>query len=669
MNGLFLRVFNLRFLFFTGALLLTSVFSAVAQEPRRGSKVIDDTTKSVYGPKTSRYFFEEDVFMNQQTFHFVDTAIRNFHYFTDVQRLQHTYQDLGNVGTAMQSIFYKAPDVIGKRSGYYVYDVYWDRERIRYWDTKSTYSNMRIELGGYGRSRTKASYSRNINSRWNFGFNYRGILADNQYNRQGKGDRNVRSVYYDLFTTYMSKDSAYRVFFNFRRQYHRVNEQGGVRSDVPVDFPYTRYFEPEAQPKLVEAQTSELRTNFHIFHQYSLGNGLQVYHILDRTRQGNRFTDQPASEPEVYFDYRELVKSDTTEDRTLFKSFRNEAGIKGSLSKLFYNGYFALRNYKMQYQYDTLLNNVSHNYYSGLESYVGGRVALRLDSLVTVGGWGELQLENQNYRIEGNIQSKWFDASLRQMQYEPSFLSQYYRGAQDYWLRSFSPTNSTQLGGNIHYRSDVFSISPGVNLTRIGNYIYFKSATVDEDRIGEYNEANPDEVDVLPFQSSSDIIMAAPQVSLELRILKHIYLRGLAIYTKKLEDPDEAISVPELFVNTQLSYENIFFNDNFDMHGGVDIHWASPYYSMAYDVPTMQYYIQGERVNTPFLTNGITSRIKTPNFPVIDLFLGARIKRGRIFIRYNNVLHQITKEGYFPTPMYPGQRSMIDFGFDWSFYD
>lgn len=682
MNGLFLRVHKSRFLFLTAILLLISVLAHAQEEPpRRGSKVIDDTTKSVYGPKTSRYFFEEDVFLNQQKFHHVDTSIRNFHYFTDVQRLEHRYQDLGNIGTAMRPIYYKAPDVIGKSSGFHAYDVYWDNEQVRYWDTKSTYSNMRMELGGYGRSRTKASYSRNINPRWNFGFTYRGVLADRQYNRQGKGDRNVRSVYYDLFTTYMTKDSSYRVFFNFRRQYHRVNEQGGVRSDVPTTFTYESFFQPEAIPKLTKAQTSELKTNFHIFHQYALGNGLQVYHTLDRTRQGNRFSDQPLTEANVYFDYREFIgdAADTSEDRTLFKSLRNEVGIKGSLSKLFYNGYFALRKYSMEYKYDTLLNNVSHNYYSGLESYVGGRIALRLDSLITIGGWGEFLLENQNYRLEGNIRSKWFDATLRQLQYDPSYLSQYYRGSQDYWMRSFSPTNSTELGGNLHYRSESFSISPGINLSRIGNYVYFKSATVPEDRIGTYNEFNPDSVDVLPFQTSSDIIMASPQLRLELRMLKHIYFRGLAIYTTKLEDPDNAISIPELFANAQLSYENIFFNENFDMHGGVDIHWHSAYYALAYDVPTAQYYIQGEKINTPFLTNNRNEvpgsplppgpRFQSPAFPIIDLFLSARIKRGRIFFRYNNVLHQFTNKGYFPTPTYPGQRSMIDFGFDWSFYD
>jgi hypothetical protein len=674
MNGLFLRVHLIRFVNIVSMLLLISNM-AFAQEPteRRGSKVIDDTTKQIYGPKTSRYFFEDDIFMNRQVFHFVDTAIRDFHHITDVQRLHNFYQDLGNIGTAIQPLYYQAPRSIGARSGYYVYDVYWDRERIKYWDTKSTYTNMRVDLGGFGRAITKASYSRNINPRWNFGFNYRGILSDKQFNRNGKGDRNVEGTYYDLFTTFQSKDSTYRVFANFQRNKHTATELGGVRSDVPQDFPYIRYFDKEAQPKLLAAYSSELRTNFHLFHQYSVGSALQLYHKFDRERQGNRFADVPSeepSDPNVYFDYIELPhQGDTIQDYTKFKTVRNEVGVKGSLAKFFYNGYYAIRKYSMQYQNDTLLNEQSQNYYSGTESYVGGSIALNLDSLVSVGGWAELLLNNGNYRLEGKIASKWFDATLKQLQYEPAFLSEYYRGSHDFWKRDFSATNSTQLSGNLHYTSPVFSISPGITLTRIGNYVYFKSDSVREERTGRYTEENPYKVDVLPFQTSEEIVIASPQLKIELRMLRHLYLRTLGVYTKMLQDEDNAIDVPELFVNSQVAYENIFFNDNFDMQGGIEVHWKSPYHSMAYDAPTQQFYIQGDWINTPFRTNEVYTRLKTPDFPVIDIFIGARIKRGRVYFRYNNVLNAINKEGTFPTPFYPGTRSLIDFGFDWSFYD
>jgi hypothetical protein len=60
---------------------------------------------------------------------------------------------------------------------------------------------------------------------------------------------------------------------------------------------------------------------------------------------------------------------------------------------------------------------------------------------------------------------------------------------------------------------------------------------------------------------------------------------------------------------------------------------------------------------------------ESPAFPLIDLFLNFKIKRARVFVKYNNVLKLFSSYGNIPTPYYPGMRNVIDFGFDWSFYD
>src|SRR5688572_16104055 len=256
-NRLILRVHFLRLiLLFT---FLTAIQAANGQEDqprRRGSQVLDDTTKQVYGPKTSRYYFEEDVFLNRIMYHPIDTGIRNFHRYNYVQRNNNLYQDLGNIGTAIRPIYYEVPDIIGATSGFSAYDLYWEEEKIKYYDTKSPYTNIRATLGGKGRSMTRVSFSRNITPQWNVGFNYRALLIDKQVQRQGKGDRNVRGTYYDIYTSYQSPDSAYRVMFSFRRNNHEADEYGGILND---GFGYNQYFFVNAEPFLRDAASSELR--------------------------------------------------------------------------------------------------------------------------------------------------------------------------------------------------------------------------------------------------------------------------------------------------------------------------------------------------------------------------------------------------------------------------
>ena len=612
------------------------------EEPRRrGSQIIDDTTKQVYGPKTSRYYFEKDVFFNRITYHPIDTAIRNFHRYTYVQQHNYLYQDLGNIGTAIHPLFYKAPDVIGVTSGFNAYDLYWEDEQVRYYDTKSPYTNIRASLGGKGRSMTRVTFSRNITPQWNFGFTYRALLIDKQIQRSGKGDRNVRGTYYDIYTSYQSPDSAYRAIFNFRRNNHETDEYGGINDgDEPGDlFEYKDYFFVNAQPSLTDALSGELRMNVHLYHQYEIGRALQVYHTFDRYRQGNKFIDGPSYIP--YYDYYDnSLDTTNTSDKVKFKYVRNEVGIKGNLLKLFYNGYYAIRDY-------SFTNIHMEGQKSEVENYLGGRMSLHLDSIGEVTGWVEVQ-QNGNYRADGQIKSKWFEGTVKQMQYSPTLLQQNYRGSHHIWSEDFNNVNVTEINGFLHYKSKVLRISPGMTFTRLGNYIFFKEDTI------------PNVPPVTPIQSSGQQVIFSPELKFGLTIMRHINFSSQVIYSQILDNSNDAIQLPEWFVNAQLSYENIFFNGNLDMHAGVDIHYRSAYYPLAYDVPIQQFYVQERHTGTA---------LKVPEFPIVDIFFSARIKRGRIFFKYHNLLQTFSEEGYMLTPGYPGQRNIIDFGFDWSFYD
>jgi hypothetical protein len=314
--------------------------------------------------------------------------------------------------------------------------------------------------------------------------------------------------------------------------------------------------------------------------------------------------------------------------------------LKGNLAKLFYNGYYALRQYKMTYVY--LDDDDLQIPANGNEHYLGGRMSLLLDSIGEVNAWAELEALG-NYRIEGNIKSRWFEGSLKQLQYAPGFLQQAYRGSHDDWSNDFDPTKVTVIDGYLHYKSRILNISPGFTFTRLNDLVYFKKDNVGEDQT------------VLPVQSRKTQVIAAPEFNISFTMLRHITLSGQGIYTKVLQDEDDALSMPELFINGQLSYANIFFNGNMDMHAGVDVHWKSAYDAAGYDPVIQQFYRQ--------------DTFHYRDFPIIDVFFNMKVKSGRIFVKYNNLVQAFTKSGYMPTPGYPGQRNVIDFGFNLLFYD
>jgi Putative porin len=610
----------------------------------KGSQIVDDSTKNVYGPKTTLWISENDLFLNRKNYQPLDTTLNNYHRWTYVQRFNNHYQDLGNVGTALNPIFPSASEVIGATPGYSVYNPYYDTEAPVYFDTKSPYSSFRLVWGGDGRAISKIEFSRNINPRWNFGFNYRPLLADKQIQRQGKGDRQTISHYYDLYSSYKSKNDRYMLLFNFRRLRHRVNENGGILLQ-DQDTTENAYYDPNAAPYLLEAQTEEKKITLHVFQQFQLASPFQLYHRLDITKQNNLFTDNKNSETnyDKYFSFTNTdpdIDTVNVSDGIEFKTMVNEVGIKGNAAFLFYNFYYKVRTFSTYNRYvdETLLSFKN----DGVESYVGGKIAFQFDSLSELSGNAEYLLDG-NYRLQAELKTPWLDAKGMSVLAKPGFLPLAYRGSHNSWVNDFSNTFSNQLEGFLKVKWGGLFISPGARYVVLNNYIYYKENTV----AGEQS--------VLPAQSSGNQQVFSPELRMSLRFFKNFYLRPQVIYSSILKNDDQALRMPEWFANAQLAYENILFKGNMQVQIGFDFHWRSSYTALGYDPAIQQYYVQNSFVNQAF--------------PLTDVFFNGKFKRGRFFFKYHNLVQAATGKGYIITPEYRGQPNIMDFGFDLILFD
>lgn len=113
------------------------------------AQVTDDSTKNIYGAKTTFFTTEENIKNNIEAYKVIDTSLTNTHNWDPVNISDYYYQNLGTVGTAMRPVFYETPHIIGKRSGFGVYDYYVKTpDKFKYFDTKSPYTKMRSVFGG-----------------------------------------------------------------------------------------------------------------------------------------------------------------------------------------------------------------------------------------------------------------------------------------------------------------------------------------------------------------------------------------------------------------------------------------------------------------------------------------------------------------------------------------
>ncbi len=617
------------------------VFVAEAQRQRTkaptrraGSTIVDDSTKMVYGPESTRWTTEEDIFKNRPNYRPLDTTINEYHRWTYVQRFRNFYQDLGVVGTALNDIFPTTPDIIGATSGFKAYTPYYGTQEPVYFDTKSPFSRFHIIWGGKGRALTTVEFSRNINPRWNFGFNYRPILVEKQLQSFSNNDMMVTSHYYDFYTTYSSKNDRYKLLFTFRRIRHQVQETGGV--DTTAN-PGDEIYDPNAKAVLSQSKTEEFRAAIHIYQHYQLASPFQLYHMADFIEEENRFISQ---DDKQLFDT-VMVDSAVTQDLATFKSMRQEFGVKGNLGKVYYSAYYKLRTFRYGNRYlEGLTLPVETN---GNEQYLGVRVGFQLDSITDFSGAAEY-LFGGFHRIEAEIKSPWLDASFRNTVSKPGFMQQVYRGGYDFWSQALTGVNTTQANAMIKLPARKLQVKAGGTITLLDRLVYFREVT-----------PGPDGQRVLPVQSNGNQIIFSPEVSMSLEFIRHTFFRPQVIYTSIIRNDDNAIKLPQFFINAQLAYENIIFKSRLQMQLGADFHWRSSYQAMGYDVPIQSFYVQ--------------QRLTTASFPVVDLFFTGKMNRFRFFVKYNNLIQAMTGVGYQVTPGYPGQRSVLDLGFDFMLFD
>ena len=598
----------------------------------KNGKLLDDSTKNIYGPTTSKYTFHKDIKFNTHRYLIIDTLLDNVHRFNYVNNWDNKLQDLGNIGTASMPIFYQLPEKIGVTSGYTIYNPYQKGiDDVKYYDTHSPFSDIQYHNGGNGRGITDVIYSRNINERWNVGFDFRGLFIDKQIQRKGKGDRHITNTSYDFFTHYKSKNEKYQGLFTFVRNMHKALEIGGLK--VENDSIRSDFFEDNVQFSLTEAVSKELRRDYLLYQEYMFSKLAGVYYEFERNLSRNDFQDNLTSdEIDTFYD---TVRIDTknTFDRQYFDVIKNEIGVKGNLAKTYYNLYYKHRTYKANYGY-------LDDYVGDVEEYGGANIKYEFDSTFHIGVSGDYMLGGI-HQLKAYIDHPWVNASYTDAIYRPTMKHRFFYGNHAYWNNSFNNTQAREIKGNINLKLKSFIFQPKVQLINLNNHIYYDTAG-------------------LP-QQSADINILSYGSDLHITFFNKIHLKNELLFTNVSGASTDVIRVPDLLVNAQLYYENILFDGNLQMQAGVDGTWKSAYYANAYNPAIQEFHMQNDF--------GISS------FGLLDIFINIKISRAIAYFKYINIGQGISNmgndsaQGYFPSPRYSGQRNGIDFGVKWAFYD
>ena len=607
--------------------------------PRRG--LLDDSTKMVYGPRTSLYFLEKHLRHNKFEQFEIDTSLNNFHNYEPVSKTGYKYQDLGNLGSAAKPMFYEVPRQIGRTSGFHVYDLYYNSpDSMRYYNTKSPFTNLAAFFGGGNRNKLDISFARNVTPRWNVGFNFRTIRSTKILNPTRRDDHLTNQNSYDIHTNYQSENEKYFLLANFSRMRHLVNEQGGI---IPPEVDSTSlYFTyRDAKVWLRNSRAVDLRQDYHVYHQYELLKGWQVYHVFDKKKQLVTFFSDLSTSDGNFFNGRRFNVPDNstinepgdttniTNNRNHFSEWKNEIGFKGDFGPVYYNAYVKFRTGRMASKFFDANNSFN-------EVYLGGSLRGEINEAWSFEAEGEYLLP-EGYRINGLFISPFLEVSYTKASYKPTLAQELYRGNHFQWKNGFSNIGVDQIRGEIKADFKHFSLRPSLTVNRVNNYVYYGKDTV-------------------PVQASGQAFMLIPGLKSHFTFGQKFHWQSEIIYSVITGDAADSFRIPDLFVNSRIYFDGPLFNENIYVQIGLEGRYKSDYFADSYMPATQQFHLQ--------------DGFNVYSYPVLDVFFNFRIKRTRVLFRYNHLNSDLMdRPGYFVTPGFTGLPSLLDLGINWSFFD
>ncbi len=610
-----------------------------------GGAIIDDTTRMIYGPRTTRYFLESDVLNNRRKLFTLDTLLEGIHQYNYLDRSNNQFTDLGNLGTALRPIFYETP-AIGRQTGFNAYAPYGiATQNVRYFDTRSPYTNMYLVLGGRGQNILNFDFTQNIAPRWNVGFNIQRMTSDLQFGENGTtataNQRLVENWNFVAHTNYSSKNKKYTLLFHYNNLNHRSGDQGGIVLTKSDSATSNRF---QGTPFLRQANSKEIHNDLHLYHQYVLDTAFQVYHTLDFRGQSYRYNDLNLTQnldtiaelgrpfyPQVYFDSLE------TRQTTRFRLFENQFGLKGQFSTgrsaFNYRAWLRQRIYGLTNQFNIGRFLPDSSYRTRrFENFVGGWLGYYFpDSLTRA--TAELEyLIGRDLRLQGRLESRFLTAGYESVFASPTLLQERFISNNLQWDNDFKLRGTQHAYGLLNLRLGGFRLQPGLDYYLLSNYIYFDEKAV-------------------PRQETDAFSILRTGLGWEFRSGKFSLL-GQTYYT--IVSRENILRIPDLFANARIEYELLLFKKLYVL-AGIEVHYRSSYKADMYMPLTQQFHLQNNTTLDRYL-------MAAP-------FANFRINRVRLFVKMTNANQDLFGRIYDASPYFPAMRRSLSFGVHWLLFD
>ena len=180
---------------------------------------------------------------------------------------------------------------------------------------------------------------------------------------------------------------------------------------------------------------------------------------------------------------------------------------------------------------------------------------------------------------------------------------------------------------------DILGVNLSVSITRITNYTILNSS-------------------MTPQQAKGGLEISRADLTKIFRPGKWILDTRITLQNVSR---DSILQLPSFAGIASLSYNLFLFNKVLHAQIGLGCQYYSSYHADAYQPELRMFYRQDNQL--------------AGNYPYADVFINLRVKRARIFFKYQHFNAGWLGYSYYMVPHYPGADASLKAGISWVFYD
>lgn len=610
----------------------------------------------------------------------LDTFLHGFQVYNPIYKTDISHAFSGNAAQAYQNTYF-----LNREEQPFLFftpyaDYLFTPDNVTFFNTKQAYSQFQY-FSNLAKKNNMQNvdflHTQNVLHNLNLGFQYRLIGAEGEYKAQKSSNHFFRA-----FGSFEHKNYEAFLVYNYNKFNSYLN--GGIESDTLLDNPNNLTDDTKLLPvRLSDSQNAILGRNINLKQNFIINKR------IPNNKRDSLLADSLQFEPEFHYipqfqigheldwNYNNRIYSNAGSPGFYQQFFIDSAAVTTGAFATDSTGYSSFNNtFFIRLLDDSLNTNLSSvsvaytNSQESFHSYQNSQNAMHHIAKFQISNpvydtwywefnadYNFLGGDKGDFDINGKVQ-KFFGSDKQQnIRFEPglshtspntfaqSFSSNFHKWENDF-TEKYALTTF-----DFAYTNEKLKLELGVKQAYLDNYVYFASK---QDSVWR-SDTIPTTFEWIhgyPDQRTSTFGILSFYLNHRLDIGAFHMLNSL---TYQKVSNDTVLHLPQLTYYNSTYFQMRFFKKVLTMQIGFDLRYNSAYYADAFMPSTGMFYNQSDKL--------------LGDYPYVDFFINMKIKRARLFLKYEHVNKGFSGNQYYTVVGQPMNPRVFRFGLSWRFWN